>query len=280
MEASNLQQVLADDGPEPSSACGLHFCCRLKNLMLDNFKLSSTVVDGQVFLCGGAREGEQCSRHLWLFQPQQLQVFLPQNSHTGMKIQVHRLSSMRQGRNFPALAALNGKIFAMGGRAHDSTVDRLSSVEVYDVETNQWRMAKPLVSFSFTSLIMALFRSSRGLTQQEWCLEGRSMWWAALTELTSFALLRGSTQGLAGGRRWLLKAKEDMRGAVAGEEHEHNEIWRRCCCFGRTPLRCRRVGRHQEASHWRGAINKIHLVRKRLSRCTTQPPTVGRVFPR
>ena len=192
--------------------------------------------------------------------------FPPSLNSTGMKIQVHRLSSMRQGRNFPALAALNGKIFAMGGRAPDSTVDRLSSVEVYEVETNQWRMAKPLVcnsSFCFISLIMALFRSSRGLTQQEWCLEGRSMWWAASTELTSSALLRGSTQGLAGGRRWLwelLKPKEDVRGAVAGEEHEHSEIWRCCCCFGRPPLRCRRVGRHQEASHWRGAINKIHLL--------------------
>ena len=53
---------------------------------------------------------------------------------------------MRQGRNFPALAALNGKIFAMGGRAPDSIVDRLSSVEVYDVETNQWRVGKPLVT--------------------------------------------------------------------------------------------------------------------------------------
>ena len=62
------------------------------------------------------------------------------------KMQVRRLSSMRQGRNFPALAGLNGKIFAMGGRAPESTVDRLSSVEVYDVETNQWRMGKPLVT--------------------------------------------------------------------------------------------------------------------------------------
>ena len=62
------------------------------------------------------------------------------------KIQVRRLSSMRQGRNFPALAALNGKIFAMGGRAPESTVGRLGSVEVYEVETNQWRMGRPLVT--------------------------------------------------------------------------------------------------------------------------------------
>ena len=75
------------------------------------------------------------------------------DSSDEMKIQVHRLSSMRQGRNFPALAALNGKIFAMGGRAPESTVDRLSSVEVYEVETNQWRMGRPLVTAVLASFL-------------------------------------------------------------------------------------------------------------------------------
>ena len=70
-----------------------------------------------------------------------------------VNIQVRRLSSMRQGRNFPALAALNGKIFAMGGRAPESTVDRLGSVEVYEVETNQWRMGRPLVTPDFASFL-------------------------------------------------------------------------------------------------------------------------------
>ena len=60
-------------------------------------------------------------------------------------MQVLRLSSMREGRNFPAVAGLNGKLFAMGGRKRYSTVERLSSVEVYHVETNQWRSANPLV---------------------------------------------------------------------------------------------------------------------------------------
>ena len=73
------------------------------------------------------------------------------DSSDQMKIQVRRLSSMRQGRNFPALASLNGKIFAMGGRAPESTVDRLDSVEVYEVETNQWRMGRPLVTPVFAS---------------------------------------------------------------------------------------------------------------------------------
>ena len=75
------------------------------------------------------------------------------DSSDEMKNQVRRLSSMRQGRNFPALAALNGKIFAMGGRAPESTVDRLSSVEVYEVETNQWRMGRPLVIPVLTSFL-------------------------------------------------------------------------------------------------------------------------------
>ena len=69
------------------------------------------------------------------------------------KMQVRRLSSMRQGRNFPALAALNGKIFAMGGRAPESTVGRLGSVEVYEVETNQWRMGRPLVTAVLASFL-------------------------------------------------------------------------------------------------------------------------------
>ena len=60
---------------------------------------------------------------------------------------MRRLSSMRQGRNFPAIATLNGKIFAMGGRGSWlSTVGRLNSVEVYDVKTNQWTAGKPLVT--------------------------------------------------------------------------------------------------------------------------------------
>ena len=103
-------------------------------------------MDGKVFLCGGTREGEQFSRHLWLFQPPHPQVCLLIGfPRVEKKIQVRRLSSMRQARNFPAVAILNGKIFAMGGRAPENTVERLNSVEVYDVESNQWKSGKPLV---------------------------------------------------------------------------------------------------------------------------------------
>ena len=102
---------------------------------------------------------------------------------------MRRLSSMRQGRNSPAIATLNGKIFAMGGRAPENTVGRLNSVEVYDVKTNQWTAGKPLVrQLIFRPLhrsvipktlclaMLFLFRSSSGLTQLEQLLEGRSMW--------------------------------------------------------------------------------------------------------
>ena len=57
---------------------------------------------------------------------------------------MRRLSSMRQGRNSPAIATLNGKIFAMGGRGNQP-FRLLKSVEVYDVKTNQWTLGKPLV---------------------------------------------------------------------------------------------------------------------------------------
>ena len=56
---------------------------------------------------------------------------------------MRRLSSMRQGRNSPAIATLNGKIFVMGGIALG--LQALNSVEVYDVKTNQWTAGKPLV---------------------------------------------------------------------------------------------------------------------------------------
>ena len=56
---------------------------------------------------------------------------------------MRRLSSMRQGRNSPAIATLNGKIFVMGGIALG--LQALNSVEVYDVKTNQWTPGKPLV---------------------------------------------------------------------------------------------------------------------------------------
>ena len=60
---------------------------------------------------------------------------------------------MRQGRNSPAIATLNGKIFAMGGAGAGGWVVALghqafrllNSVEVYDVKTNQWTLGKPLV---------------------------------------------------------------------------------------------------------------------------------------
>ena len=61
---------------------------------------------------------------------------------------MRRLSSMRQGRNSPAIASLNGKIFVMGGIAFG--LQALNSVEVYDVKTNQWTAGKPLVRLNLS----------------------------------------------------------------------------------------------------------------------------------
>ena len=132
------------------------------------------VVDGQVFLCGGATDRDPCSRHLWSFQPSHQQVCSSILSVLDLRdekhIQVSQLPSMRQGRNFPAVVALNGKIFAMGGRAPDSKDERLRSVEVYDVKTNQWSegaplVINPIVRITFPTLF--LFRGSSDRTLQE-----------------------------------------------------------------------------------------------------------------
>ena len=68
---------------------------------------------------------------------------------------------MRQGRSSPAIATLNGKIFAMGGRGAGLQAFRLlNSVEVYDVKTNQWTAGKHLVrlNLSFAVYIEVLYR--------------------------------------------------------------------------------------------------------------------------
>ena len=132
------------------------------------------VVDGQVFLCGGYTDRDPFSPHLWSFQPSHQQVCLSILSVLDLRdekhIQVSQLPSMRQGRNFPAVVALNGKIFAMGGRAPDSKDERLRSVEVYDVKTNQWSegtplVINPIVRITFPTLFS--FRGSSDRTLQE-----------------------------------------------------------------------------------------------------------------
>ena len=57
--------------------------------------------------------------------------------------QVSSLSKMRQGRSHLALVASQGKLYAIGGCA--SNFFPLGSVEVYDLATNQWSEANPMV---------------------------------------------------------------------------------------------------------------------------------------
>ena len=78
--------------------------------------------------------------------------------------QVRRLSSMRQGRIGPTLVALesHGKIVAIGG--WDGDFASLNSVEVYDVETNQWSVANPMVpaDICLSSFNAVISRCSHG----------------------------------------------------------------------------------------------------------------------
>ena len=78
--------------------------------------------------------------------------------------QVRRLSSMRQGRMGPTLVAMesHGKIVAIGG--WDGGFASLNSVEVYDVETNQWSVANPMVpaDICLSSFNAVISRCSHG----------------------------------------------------------------------------------------------------------------------
>ena len=61
-----------------------------------------------------------------------------------------KLSHMRQRRNFVGLAETGGEIFAMGGLGGgvggtaQLTEQRLNSVEVYNIDKNQWRNISPM----------------------------------------------------------------------------------------------------------------------------------------
>ena len=64
------------------------------------------------------------------------------------EFQVHSLSSMRQARDYTTLVALESqaKIYAIGGFEGGLWgAQSLATVEVYDVETNQWSAANPMV---------------------------------------------------------------------------------------------------------------------------------------
>ena len=57
--------------------------------------------------------------------------------------QWEQLSPMRYQRSDLAVAAVDGKIFAVGGF---SGQDQMSSVEIYDIETDTWSIGPPLIS--------------------------------------------------------------------------------------------------------------------------------------
>ena len=86
---------------------------------------------------------------------------------------------MRQGRNFQAIATLNGKIFVMGGIALGLQALRaLNSVEVYDVKTNQWMAGKPLVTRlnSSYALYLEVVNCYLCLKQCCSCSEAAAVW--------------------------------------------------------------------------------------------------------
>ena len=92
--------------------------------------MGAVVMGGEVYLCGGHTSSQWASRELWCLQPA-----------TG---KLHRLSSMKQSRNFVATTVLGSSLYALGGREGLQSLERLKTVEVYSRQTNQWTQIKPM----------------------------------------------------------------------------------------------------------------------------------------
>ena len=90
---------------------------------------SSVLVESQIYLCGGNRVPTFGTRELLKLCPNTLEV--------------RRLSSMRQGRNYLATVVCGGYIYAIGGHNGD---ERLRTVERYEIEKNQWSWVRPMSS--------------------------------------------------------------------------------------------------------------------------------------
>jgi len=92
--------------------------------------LDTVVVDTEVFLCGGHVEHEDS------------RMFMKFNCNT---MEITRLSKMKEYRNYVSLATHKGNIYAMGGK--NQVNQRLNSVEMYNINRNQWYKIRPMHMF-------------------------------------------------------------------------------------------------------------------------------------
>ena len=85
--------------------------------------MGSSTVENIIYLLGGRNENEEglASRDVLKFDPD--------------KMEITRLSSMGERRNYVSSAYLQGFIYAIGG---DNHIMSLSSVEKFDIARNQW----------------------------------------------------------------------------------------------------------------------------------------------
>jgi len=93
--------------------------------------LETVVVGTDVFLGGGHMEeatGHEDSRMFMKFNPNTMKI--------------SRLSKMKEYRNYVSLASYKENIYAMGGK--DGLGQSLNSVEMYNINLNQWYKIRPM----------------------------------------------------------------------------------------------------------------------------------------
>ena len=155
----------------------------------------ATVVDGQVFLCGGTREDEPFSRHLWLFQTApSLQVDkhlhhclgsrqeersgappLLNEARSQLPSDCHpQRQDLRDGWYCPRSSSAPRPQLGRGVRRQDQPVD---AGQAFGEAPLIFRpLHRSVIPKTLCFAMLFLFRSSRGVAQLEQWLEGRSMW--------------------------------------------------------------------------------------------------------
>lgn len=101
--------------------------------------LASAVLDGSIYVLGGATSSDPSSKTLWrkhVSMLDTLESYNPQTKHWST------LPPLPTPTGFLAAASLNGQIYAIGGE--DTAGDNLATVESYSPGSGSWKTDAPL----------------------------------------------------------------------------------------------------------------------------------------
>jgi N-acetylneuraminic acid mutarotase len=101
--------------------------------------LASAVLDGNIYVLGGATSSDPSSKTLWrkhVSMLNTLESYNPQTKHWST------LPPLPTSSGFLAAASLNGQIYAIGGE--DTAGDNLAKVESYSPGSGSWKTDAPL----------------------------------------------------------------------------------------------------------------------------------------